>query len=306
MGKCKGGQRARRKRKVKDPSAPKQPLSSYFEFCKVERPNLVATSGQMSVSEIGKELGKRWRELTPSEKELYELKAKENRLQYEEEVLKRRESSSFPPETSKESNQDDSDVPVDSGNISIDGVESESSERNISLLDIGFAQQRKYPWHPAWKTGEMANGSRIKVTYFGTGQTGIVDKTKWVVYSEQAESRIKTVHLMKNAAFRLGLQQMKEYVIKLQTNPGSQVSSPRIDFIPQNEKRKFISINKDHLQKEDEENVRLMSLKMRQDANSEWYCQDCSYRGKYAHKAKAHARICGQRKRCNPKKRHKS
>ena len=63
--------------------------------------------------------------------------------------------------------------------------------------------------------GVFANGSRMKVTFFGTGQTGIVDKAKWVSYSMQVENRIKTAALMKNPAFKFGLSQMKELINKI-------------------------------------------------------------------------------------------
>ena len=75
----------------------------------------------------------------------------------------------------------DDEIPVN--------AEDEDSS-TISVLDLGFAKQRFYPWHPALKTNSVARGSRISVTYFGTAQTGTVDKAKWVPYSELSEAKI--------------------------------------------------------------------------------------------------------------------
>ena len=59
-----------------------------------------------------------------------------------------------------------------------------------------------------------------------------------------------------------------------------------------------MKLNKDHLQKEEEENTRLMEKKMMQEVGSMfWTCRDCSWKAKYRHKAKAHARDCGQRQK---------
>ena len=61
------------KRKLKDPEAPKRPLSSYLEFCKDARPLLLASDHNLTVTEVGKELGKQWRELPSERKEFSSL-----------------------------------------------------------------------------------------------------------------------------------------------------------------------------------------------------------------------------------------
>ena len=75
-------------------------------------------------------------------------------------------------------------------------------------------------------------------------------------------------------------------------------SSSGIEFTPQIGGRKFRRLNKDSLQKEEEENLVQMEKKMRQvGGDSMWSCRDCNWKGKYRHRAKAHARDCGQRRR---------
>ena len=296
----------RKKKKKKDPLAPKLPLSSFMEFGKEERPRILVDLGSVSLSEVGKELGRRWRELGKEQKKVYEEKSKANRSTYmreREKLLLDKESSPDVSLPSESSESPDHDQPAPAV-LSMDCPATSSSSPSIRLSDLGFAQQKKYPWHPALKTGVMARGSRVKVTFFGTGQSGIVDKSKWLVYSQQAEDKIKTKSLLRNAAFKLGLAQMKNLRDKFDTEGStSTVTVPGIGFTPQLGGRKFRSLNKDHLQKEEEENLRQMERKMKQsDGGKFWTCRDCDWKGVFSHKAKAHARDCGQRKRLCIKK----
>ena len=183
-----------------------------------------------------------------------------------------------------------------------DQLASSSQSSSIQLSDLGFAQQKKFPWHPALKTGVLARGTRIAVTFLGTGQPGIVDKSKWLVYCQKAEDRIKTKGLMKTAAFKRGLEQMKNLRDRLIKDDSSSINVHEMDFTPQIGGRTFRSLNKDHLQKEEESNRIQMVKKMRQEDGKVWTCRDCSWRGRFSHKAKSHARDCDQRKRASTKK----
>ena len=75
-----------RKRKKKDPNAPKRPLSAFFLFCHDERPAVKAIYPTYSVGEVAKELGERWNKVTPETKHKYELKAQEDKGRYEKEM----------------------------------------------------------------------------------------------------------------------------------------------------------------------------------------------------------------------------
>ena len=75
-----------KKRRVKDPNAPKLPLTSYMEFSVRERPKILEDLGPKSTVDIGRELGLRWRSLTQEEKLPFELKAKENKIKYDFEL----------------------------------------------------------------------------------------------------------------------------------------------------------------------------------------------------------------------------
>ena len=111
---------------------------------------------------------------------------------------------------------------------------------------------------------------------------------------------------MKCAAFRSGLNQLKSLHEKILVDPSVPCNMPSFELTEQSGNRKFKALDKDLLQREEEDNNRLMAKKMRQDENMNWFCNDCDWKGMYAHKAKGHARICGQRKRYNPRKKDNS
>ena len=186
-----------KKRRVKDPNAPKLPLTSYMEFSLRERPKILEDLGPKSTVDIGRELGLRWRSLTQEEKLPFELKAKENKTKYdlEKKLYKERKKTDRKEETASAVSGADDGTVTNSDN---------SILPSLNATDLGFAKQKKYSWHPALKVGMLAKGTRVKVQFFGTGQTGIVDAKNWVTYSVKTESRIKSKELMKDVAFRNG------------------------------------------------------------------------------------------------------
>ena len=71
---------------LKDPSAPKRPLSAFFQFSQEQRPVVMAELGNISVTEVGKELGKRWAALDKETKSKYENLVTEAKAKYEEQM----------------------------------------------------------------------------------------------------------------------------------------------------------------------------------------------------------------------------
>ena len=61
-------------------------------------------------------------------------------------------------------------------------------------------------------------------------------------------------------------------------------------------------MSKDGLQKDEEQNEKLMKEKIVEikDGKMKFGCKDCSWQGQFRHKAKAHARDCGARRKENP------
>lgn len=83
----KGGKRKR----TKDPNAPKRYLSAFFFFCNEERPKVKAEFPGHTVSETAKELGKRW-ETCPN-KSKFESMANKDKARYEQEMMAYRSGS---------------------------------------------------------------------------------------------------------------------------------------------------------------------------------------------------------------------
>jgi len=69
---------------MKDPNAPKKPLSAYFLFSQEERLKVKAEFPDYSIIEVSKELGRRWAVVDPAVKQGYEQRYQESRRQYEE------------------------------------------------------------------------------------------------------------------------------------------------------------------------------------------------------------------------------
>jgi hypothetical protein len=92
----------KRERKPKDPLAPKKPLSAYFLFCADERPKVHGSQTGMSVSDVARELGIRWKKVPIELKNKYEQAASEKKHVYQAEMaLYKHQTStgSSPPET---------------------------------------------------------------------------------------------------------------------------------------------------------------------------------------------------------------
>ncbi|CAF0808530.1 unnamed protein product [Brachionus calyciflorus] len=75
-----------RKRKKKDPNAPKRSLSAFFLFCADERAGVKALHPSYSVGEVAKDLGEKWNKIAPEIKAKYEAKAAQEKQRYEKEL----------------------------------------------------------------------------------------------------------------------------------------------------------------------------------------------------------------------------
>ena len=80
----KAGGKAGKKKKTKDPNAPKRALSGFFFFCHEERPKVKAIHPSYGVGDIAKEMGKRW-EVCPN-KSKFEAMAAKDKQRYEKEM----------------------------------------------------------------------------------------------------------------------------------------------------------------------------------------------------------------------------
>jgi hypothetical protein len=85
------GEKKRRKR-VKDPSAPKRALSAFFFFCQEERASVKSKYPSYGVGDIAKELGKRWEVCTQKPK--FEALAQKDKARYEKEMAEYKKGGS--------------------------------------------------------------------------------------------------------------------------------------------------------------------------------------------------------------------
>jgi len=71
---------------MKDPNAPKKPLSAYFLFSQEERLKVKDENPDYSITEVAKELGRRWASLGPAVKQQYEQRYQDARKVYDQEM----------------------------------------------------------------------------------------------------------------------------------------------------------------------------------------------------------------------------
>lgn len=70
----------------KDPNAPKRPLSTFFLFSQDERPKIKKDNPSLSVADIAKLIGERWRTISEDRKRHYEEKARQEKERYDREI----------------------------------------------------------------------------------------------------------------------------------------------------------------------------------------------------------------------------
>ena len=80
----KGDKGGRKRKRQKDPNAPKRALSAFFWFCNDERPRAKEAAGADStVGDVAKELGRRWQLCSADAKSKYEALAAKDKARYE-------------------------------------------------------------------------------------------------------------------------------------------------------------------------------------------------------------------------------
>ena len=92
------------KKASKDPNAPKRPLSAFFLFSQDERPDIKKKSPSLSVGDISKEIGARWKKVSDDVRKRYEQKAAVEKQKYEARLSEYKKSgggSSSPAKASK-------------------------------------------------------------------------------------------------------------------------------------------------------------------------------------------------------------
>jgi len=77
----------------RDPNAPKQPLTAFFIYSTEERPRVKEDHPGMSVTDVAKELGRRWSELESETKQRFHARADELRQKFDLEMAAYKQSA---------------------------------------------------------------------------------------------------------------------------------------------------------------------------------------------------------------------
>lgn len=72
----------------KDKNRPKKPKTSYFFFMMEVRDSVAKSDPSLKIGDIGKAIGKMWKELTPEQKLKYEDLARDDKVRYTADIEK--------------------------------------------------------------------------------------------------------------------------------------------------------------------------------------------------------------------------
>jgi len=81
-----GRKRGGKRKRSKDPNAPKRSLSAFFWFCNDERPKIRGMNPEYTVGDVAKELGRMWAQVDPQTRERYNLMAERDKQRYQREM----------------------------------------------------------------------------------------------------------------------------------------------------------------------------------------------------------------------------
>jgi hypothetical protein len=82
-------------KKIKDENAPKKPAPAFLRWSSVQREELKDELGQLSVTEKAKELGRRWGVLSEEQKQIYQDKYDQEKIDYDIKMKEYRHSEDF-------------------------------------------------------------------------------------------------------------------------------------------------------------------------------------------------------------------
>ncbi|KAL6472432.1 hypothetical protein MHYP_G00186200 [Metynnis hypsauchen] len=104
-----------KKKRFKDPNAPKRPPSAFFIFCSEYRPKVKEETPGLSIGDVAKKLGEMWNKTSAEEKQPYEKKAAKLKEKYEKDIAAYRKgkvvggAAKAPTKPDKADDDDDDD-----------------------------------------------------------------------------------------------------------------------------------------------------------------------------------------------------
>ncbi|XP_071767921.1 high mobility group protein B1a [Centroberyx gerrardi] len=106
-----------KKKRFKDPNAPKRPPSAFFIFCAEFRPKVKGESPGLSIGDVAKKLGEMWNSTAAEDKQPFEKKAAKLKEKYEKDIAAYRAKGKVgagapakaPPKVVEKKDDDDDD-----------------------------------------------------------------------------------------------------------------------------------------------------------------------------------------------------
>ncbi|XP_010902561.2 high mobility group protein 1.2-like [Esox lucius] len=113
----------KKKKKLKQPIAPKRPPTAFFIFCADLRPQVKVETPGLSIGDVAKKLGEKWNKLSAEDKVPYEKKAAKLKEKYEKDITAYRNKGKVPVSMpakatapAKDDDDDDDDDHNEDGN----------------------------------------------------------------------------------------------------------------------------------------------------------------------------------------------
>lgn len=99
--------KGQKKKRYKDPNAPKRPPSAFFLFCADFRPKVKGETPGLSIGDTAKKLGEMWNGSSAEEKQPYEKKAAKLKEKYDKDIVAYRTKGRVDSEPAAAANDDD-------------------------------------------------------------------------------------------------------------------------------------------------------------------------------------------------------
>ncbi|CAL8334616.1 unnamed protein product [Boreogadus saida] len=108
--------KGQKKKRFKDPNAPKRPPSAFFLFCADFRQKVKTDTPGLSIGDTAKKLGEMWNNSSPEDKQPYEKKASKLKEKYDKDMVAYRTKGKVevaavapPPEDDDDDDDDEAD-----------------------------------------------------------------------------------------------------------------------------------------------------------------------------------------------------
>jgi len=107
--------KGQKKKRFKDPNAPKRPPSAFFLFCADFRQKVKTDTPGLSIGDTAKKLGEMWNNSSPEDKQPYEKKASKLKEKYDKDMIAYRTKGKVEVPAAAPPPEDDDDDDDDEG-----------------------------------------------------------------------------------------------------------------------------------------------------------------------------------------------